>query len=77
VVKPCEVALLVGGKIPGEIDVSSGNIRVLIAVVVDIDVCEDLDGVDVVLLVEVLLVDEVLVVVTGTLQFAVMRSKAS
>lgn len=71
----------VGGKIPGETDVSVETIRVLITGVV----APDTDGdVVVVLLVEGLLVVEVLedvevvdVVVMIGLQFVVMRSTAS
>jgi hypothetical protein len=86
VVQLYEVAEPVGGKTPGEIDVSGGSLRVVIPRVVEPDVGRDVDVVllmvlllvavllVVVFLVVVLLVDPEVVVVIGsnTLQFVVM-----
>jgi hypothetical protein len=79
----------VGGKTPGDIDVSGGCIRVVKPTAIEPDVVDDVEEVLLVevllvkvllvevLLVEVLLVDEVLDVVMSGLQFVVMRSVAS
>src|ERR1700712_1396931 len=70
VVQIYEVAEPVGGKTPGETDVSAGSLRVVIPRVVELDVDND---VDVGLLVVVLLVELEVVVVIGSnaLQFVV------